>query len=76
LSVEEMKAALVLCEDRHDDAHLRQADINRHYGCKMTDLADRLLVLPRRRKQHNYSACSTRTASFTPPPSSINCSPS
>jgi RecA-family ATPase len=50
----EMKAALVLCEDRHNDAYLRQADINRAFGCRMSDLAGRLKIYPRRNNQHNY----------------------
>lgn len=54
MPVEPMKAALVLCEDRTNDAHLRQVDINRYYGARMADLDGRLLVLPRRNKQHNY----------------------
>jgi RecA-family ATPase len=51
---EQLNACLVLCEDRHDDAYLRQADINRYFGCKMKDLAGRLKILPRRKNKHNY----------------------
>jgi RecA-family ATPase len=54
MPVKEMKAALMLCEDRDNDAHWRQIDINRRYGCKMHDLAGRLKIYPRRNNQHNY----------------------
>ena len=53
LPVVQMKAALVLCEDRTNDALLRQADINRSYRCEMADLADNLLILPRRDNDFN-----------------------
>jgi RecA-family ATPase len=56
LPFEQMRATLVLCEDRHDDAYLRQADINRAFGCRMSDLAGRLNILPRRKNKHNYLA--------------------
>lgn len=48
LPVEPMKAALLLCEDRLDDAHWRQADINRDLGCRAADLKGRLALYPRR----------------------------
>jgi RecA-family ATPase len=54
LNFEEMRATLVLCEDRHDDAYLRQVDINRAFGCRMADLAGRLTIYPRRKNRHNY----------------------
>jgi len=54
MSFEQMKATLVLCEDRHDDAYLRQVDINRALGCTMKDLAGNLKILPRRQHKHNY----------------------
>lgn len=54
LQFEQMKTALVLCEDRHNDAHWRQADINRSFGCRMSDLAGQLKIYPRRQNLYNY----------------------
>src|SRR5262249_1298538 len=53
----------VLCEDRHNNAYLRQADINRYFGCTMRDLAGRLLTLPRRSK-HNALAIFDHDGNF------------
>jgi RecA-family ATPase len=52
IGFQQMKAALLLCEDRHDDAYLRQADINRYFGIAMKQLAGQLLILPRRGKRN------------------------
>jgi RecA-family ATPase len=51
-----MKTALVLCEDRPNDAHWRQVDINKYFNCSMRSLAGKLKIYPRRSKQHNYLA--------------------
>jgi RecA-family ATPase len=56
LPLNQMKVACVFCEDYSNDAYWRQNDINRKYGLRMADLDGRLLILPRRKKRHNYLA--------------------
>ena len=63
-----MKAALALCEDRHDDAYLRQVDINRRFSCEMTDLAAQLLILPRRGKRNALAIYNPETGEMEPTP--------
>ena len=51
--VNRMKTMLLLCEDRLDDFWIRQAAINKLYGCEYDDVAADMLVLPRRSEPHN-----------------------
>jgi RecA-family ATPase len=46
------KVFALLCEDRPNDVHIRQVNINRHYECDFLDL-ENLLVYPRRSHPRN-----------------------
>jgi RecA-family ATPase len=47
-----IKVFALLCEDRRDDVHIRQVNINRHYDCDFADLKN-LLTYPRRSHPRN-----------------------
>lgn len=56
LPVQRMKSALVLCEDRANDALWRQRDIDRHYGSTLKTLAPWMQLFPLRDHDDNYLA--------------------
>jgi hypothetical protein len=56
LPIKQMKAALVLLEDREEDVELRQRNICKALRCQQADLTDKLLIMPRRDCDFNYLA--------------------
>jgi RecA-family ATPase len=52
ITMPRIKVFALLCEDRRDDVHIRQANINRHHDCDFADL-ENLLTYPRRSHPRN-----------------------
>jgi RecA-family ATPase len=52
IALPRIKVFALLCEDRRDDVHIRQVNINRLYDCEFADL-ENLLVYPRRSHPRN-----------------------
>jgi RecA-family ATPase len=52
IALPRLKVFALLCEDRRDDVHIRQVNINRLYDCDFADL-ENLLVYPRRSHPRN-----------------------
>jgi RecA-family ATPase len=68
IPLRQMRVAALLCEDRPNDVHLRQAnDINPAYHCDFADLGN-LLVLPRRSHPRNRLAIFDRDGICHPTP--------